>query len=45
MASFPLSSSLASEATGVLENANGDGPNVLDRNLRERPCWRERRGQ
>ena len=34
---------LAREATGVLEDANGDRPDVRDGNLRERPCRRERR--
>jgi hypothetical protein len=33
---------LAREATGILEDANGDRPNVRDGNLRERPCRRER---
>ena len=31
---------LAREATGVLEDANGDRADVRDRNLRERPCRR-----
>src|SRR6478672_9750520 len=35
---------LAREATGVLKDANGDRANVCDRNLRERPRRRERRG-
>src|SRR5260370_23892060 len=34
---------LAREATGVLEDTNGDRPDVRDGNLRERPCRRERR--
>jgi len=35
---------LAGEATGVLEDANGDRPDVHDRNLREHPCrWKRRR--
>ena len=34
---------LAPAATGVLEDANGDRPDVRDGNLRERPCLRERR--
>lgn len=35
--------SLAGEATGVPEDANGDRSNVLDGNLRVRPCRRRRR--
>src|SRR5262249_1312583 len=34
---------LAREATGVLEDTNGDRPDVRDGNLRERPCRREPR--
>src|SRR5260370_17665848 len=34
---------LAREATGILEDANGDRPNVRDGNLRERPCRRKSR--
>jgi hypothetical protein len=34
---------LAREAPGVLEDPNGDCPDVRDGNLRERPCRRERR--
>ena len=34
---------LAGEASGVLEDANGDRPDIRDGNLRERSCRRERR--
>src|SRR5260370_2745203 len=35
---------LAGEATGLLEDADGERANVRDSNLRERPCRRKRRG-
>src|SRR4029077_15617967 len=34
---------LAGEASGLLEDANGDCPDIWDGNLRQRPCRRERR--
>src|SRR4029077_107461 len=32
---------LAGEASGLLEDANGDCPDIWDGNLREGPCWRK----